>query len=61
MFFFFFVKQIIGVYSGPYQHDVCTYFLTGLSWILIIMFFPISLILIFRVVQEYERGIIIVI
>lgn len=47
--------NIIGVYAGPYENDIFTYCLTGLTWIIIIMFFPLSLIFICRVVQEYER------
>jgi hypothetical protein len=38
------------------DRDICTYILTGLSWMLVFVFFPLSSVLIFRVIQEFERG-----
>ncbi len=50
--------NVIGASRTHYSNDACTYILIGLTWFLIIIFFPFSLMFIFRVVQEYERGII---
>ena len=48
--------NIIGAHRVVEGSDFCTYLLVGLTWSLIIMFFPFSFLLIFRVIQEYERG-----
>jgi hypothetical protein len=49
--------NVIGMQELPIEYDFCTYLLTALSWSLIIAFFPLSLMVIFHVIQEYERGI----
>lgn len=36
----------------------CSVLLTGLSWILIVLFFPFSMVVCLKVVQEYERAVI---
>lgn len=48
--------NIIGATRTQYSYDMCTYFLIGITWFSVVMFFPISFLFIFRVVQEYERG-----
>jgi hypothetical protein len=40
-----------------HSRDVCSYILTGITWLLVVVFFPLSCVLIFRVIQEFERGI----
>jgi hypothetical protein len=47
---------IIGAHRVDNGSDLCTHLLVGLTWFLIIIFFPFSLVCIFRVIQEYERG-----
>ena len=50
---------VIGINAeNEYRDDKCTIILAVISYILVILFFPISLLLTFRVVQEYERAVI---
>ncbi len=48
--------NVIGASRTHYTNDACSYVLIGLTWFLVILFFPFSFMFIFRVVQEYERG-----
>jgi hypothetical protein len=48
--------NVIGAHINSYTNDFCSILLAALSWTLIVLFFPFSIVLIFRVVQEYERG-----
>lgn len=48
--------NVIGAVASHYNNDICSIILTGLSWFLVVVFFPISFAFLFRVVQEYERG-----
>lgn len=48
--------NVIGASRIRYTNDACTYLLIGFTWLLVIFFFPLSFLFIFRVVQEYERG-----
>jgi hypothetical protein len=48
--------NVIGANCNEYENDVCTSILTVLSWCLVILFFPLSLLCTFRIIQEYERG-----
>lgn len=48
--------NVIGAQTSQYQSDLCSFLLAGLSWFLVVLFFPLSIAFIFRVVQEYERG-----
>jgi hypothetical protein len=51
------MPNVIGAFSQERNtRDVCTYLLTGLTWMLVVLFFPLSCVMIFRVVQEFERG-----
>lgn len=50
--------NVIGVNAGTYRNDRCTAILAFMSWIFLILFFPISLISTFRIIQEYERAVI---
>lgn len=47
--------NVIGAQAIDENYDICTYILTVLTWLSIILFFPLSIAFIFRVVQEYER------
>ena len=47
--------NVIGAQAIDDKMDICTIILTVITWISIVMFFPFSFVLIFRVVQEYER------
>ena len=47
--------NVIGAQAIDENYDICTYILTILTWLSIILFFPLSIAFIFRVVQEYER------
>ncbi|XP_043190345.1 band 7 protein AGAP004871-like [Amphibalanus amphitrite] len=44
--------------ENPPPDGCCTAFLTFISWLLVICFFPLSLCFTIKVVQEYERAII---
>ncbi|XP_055334381.1 band 7 protein AGAP004871-like isoform X2 [Paramacrobiotus metropolitanus] len=44
--------------SSDHTHGFCASFLTFLSWILVVLTFPFSLCVCFKVVQEYERAVI---
>ena len=51
--------NIIGFNSGEDDHsDIFTKFLIIVSWFLLVILMPISLFFTFRVVHEYERGLI---
>lgn len=50
--------NIIGASRVLYSNDMCTYVLIVLTWAVVVLFFPISFLFIFRVVQEYERAVI---
>ena len=51
--------QIMGREEGHEHADgCCQIFLTILSWLLVVCFFPLSLFFTIKVVQEYERAII---
>lgn len=49
--------NVIGAQANQYHNDLCSIILTCLSWFLVVLFFPLSLSFLFRVIQEYERGI----
>ena len=51
------MPNIIGIHASEANTDICSYILVCLTWSLIVLFFPISNIFIFKVIQEYERGI----
>lgn len=48
--------NVIGAQANQYHNDLCSIILTCLSWFLVVLFFPLSLAFLFRIVQEYERG-----
>lgn len=49
--------NIIGAQTSPKsENNWFTYLLAGLSWFLVVLFFPFSCVVIFRVIQEFERG-----
>ena len=50
------MPNIIGAQAVGDHNDFCTYALTVLTWFIVVAFFPISIIFILRVIQEYERG-----
>ena len=50
------VKNVIGAEEIVYQADMCSRILCVLTWILIVLFFPLSVCVIVNVIQEYERG-----
>ena len=47
--------NVIGAQAIDDHMDLCSLILTIITWISIVVFFPFSFVLIFRVVQEYER------
>lgn len=49
--------NVIGAQANQYHNDLCSVILTCLSWFIVVIFFPFSLTFLFRIVQEYERGI----
>lgn len=48
------VPYVIGAYIPDDTHGACGKILLGLSWFLMIIFFPLSLFITLKVVQEYE-------
>ena len=50
--------NVIGVNAGAYRNDKCSTVLVVISWALIILFFPISMLSTFRIIQEFERAVI---
>ena len=50
--------NVIGVNTGAYKNDKCSTILVVISWPLIILFFPFSLLSTFRIIQEFERAVI---
>jgi hypothetical protein len=50
--------NIIGVNTGAYKNDKFSTVLVVISWALIILFFPFSLLSTFRIIQEFERAVI---
>jgi hypothetical protein len=48
------VPYIIGANITELNHGLCGKILLGLSWFLIIVFFPLSMFVTIKVVQEYE-------
>ena len=48
------VPFVIGANVTESNHGICGKILLGLSWFLMIMFFPFSLLICMKVVQEYE-------
>ena len=50
--------NVIGATRITYTNDACTYLLIGMAWAAVVVFFPVSFLFIFRVVQEYERAVI---
>jgi hypothetical protein len=50
---------VIGINADiEYRNDICTIILAIISYLLVLLFFPISLLFTFRIVQEYERAVI---
>ena len=50
------IPNVIGAQTIEKQNDLCTYILTGITWIIVVFSFPLSCVFIFRIVQEFERG-----
>jgi hypothetical protein len=52
------MPEIIGMHSISHttNKDICSIILIVLTWSLVVLFFPFSFVFIFRVIQEYERG-----
>ncbi len=52
------MPEIIGMHSLSHttNKDICSIILIALTWSLVVLFFPFSFVFIFRVIQEYERG-----
>ena len=48
---------VMGLNAGEYQSDICTDILVFLSWVLIVIFFPLSLVFTFKKVKEYQRAV----
>lgn len=48
---------VMGLNAGEYKNDRCSMILVVISWILIVLFFPFSLICTFKKVKEYQRGV----
>lgn len=48
------VPYVIGAHIDDENHGLCGKILLGISWFLIIVFFPFSLFVTIKVVQEYE-------
>lgn len=38
------------------HYDFCSYFLIGVSYLLVFITFPFTFFMYFRIVQQYERG-----
>jgi hypothetical protein len=50
--------NVIGAQTVEINDDYCNNCLTLLTWLFVILTFPFSFFFIFRVIQEYERGLI---
>lgn len=50
------MPNIIGIHTTQNNTDVCSYLLICLTWAIVALFFPLSIIFILKVIQEYERG-----
>lgn len=50
------VPFIIGAHISEESHGLCGKILVALSWFLIVLFFPFSLFVTLKVVQEYEYS-----
>jgi len=50
--------NVIGAQAAELNDDFCNHFLTTLTWLFVILTLPFSLFFIFRIIQEYERGLI---
>ena len=48
------VPYVIGAHIAENNHGPCGKILLGLSWFLMVLFFPLSLFITLKVVQEYE-------
>jgi hypothetical protein len=48
------VPFVIGAHIAEDNHGICGKILLGLSWFLMVIFFPLSLFITLKVVQEYE-------
>lgn len=48
------IPYVIGAHIAEDNHGLCGKILLGLSWFLIVIFFPLSLFITLKVVQEYE-------
>ncbi|CAF0704700.1 unnamed protein product [Brachionus calyciflorus] len=52
------IPYIIGAQISEENHGLCGRILLSLSWLLIVLLFPFSLLATIKVVQEYERAVI---
>ncbi len=56
MFILFIIDQVVD--SSSDQNNLCAFFLVTLSYICVVLTFPIGFIFCIKVVQEYERAVI---
>jgi erythrocyte band 7 integral membrane protein len=52
------LTSMSNIESANHDLDICSWILIGLSYVIMILSFPLSLCLCIRVVQEYERAVI---
>jgi erythrocyte band 7 integral membrane protein len=48
---------VMGLNSGEFKNDFCTKILVVISYCLIVIFFPLSLLFTFKKIKEYQRGV----